>query len=342
MTFKVVKGDGEKFIELLKKRVVFVLVAGNTETAEIPGITVAGANPQLVKYTPSADAELLYYGKCLSIDDIPATPDGKPTPALISYTSLRLTGIPFFVVDSGMMVKPKIPFITLSAPVGKNIEVEDAMSIGDAVSVVESGKMLGRQLSRIADCLMIGETIPAGTTTAGAVLKALNLNPAVSSSMPENPIDLKLRVIDKAVKRLESNDVLEILAKVGDPVLAGIVGISLGSECPVVLAGGTQMVAAANLISRAGECEAAIATTVYVASDPNTDLSLSPYPVMVSDPGLGESRYPGLRAYSEGFVKEGVGAGGLALLVYARGFSKKELLREIEEDYRVVVKPYED
>ena len=237
-----------------------------------------------------------------------------------------------------MMVKPKIPFISLSAPVGKNIETENAMGTEDVISVVDRGKIIGKQLSRAADCLMIGETIPAGTTTAAAILKALGLNPAVSSSMPENPIELKLRVVDRAVRRVNSHNVFEILAKVGDPVLAGIVGISLGSECPVVLAGGTQMVAAANLISKAGECKAAIATTKYVSSDPSADLRLSPYPVIATDPGLESSRYSGLRAYGEGFVKEGVGAGGLTLLAYARGLSKEELLKEIEEDYRLIIK----
>ncbi|MFN3136022.1 MAG: TIGR00303 family protein, partial [Candidatus Kryptonium sp.] len=47
-------------IEFDFNSVIFVLVIGNTKTAEIPGITVAGANPDLIKYTPPADAELLY------------------------------------------------------------------------------------------------------------------------------------------------------------------------------------------------------------------------------------------------------------------------------------------
>lgn len=333
---KFVKGESD-ILELCKKNAVFLLVIGNTRTAEVPGITVAGANPELVKYTPPADAELLYYGRCLSIDSVPATPDGKPTPALISYTALRITGIPLFVVNSGLMVEPKIPYIDLKAPVGGNIAEGRAMDPEDVANVIERAKILGKQMSKLSDVLVVGESIPAGTTTAAAVLKALGYTPAVSSSMPENPVDLKMMVVEKAVSRVKSDDPYEILAAVGDPVMLGVIGIALGSEKPVVLAGGTQMVAMSNLISRMGECDAVIATTKYVALDPNADLSLSPYPVVVSDPMLGKSKYEGLRAYEGGFVKEGVGAGALTLIANLRGVEPEAFLEEVEEDYRRVV-----
>lgn len=335
MGYEFVKGESE-ILELCRKNPVFLLVIGNTKTAEVPGITVAGADPNLVKYTPPADAELLYHGRCLSIDAVPATPDGKPTPALISYTALRLTGIPFFVINSGLMVKPKIPFIDLNAPVGENISERRAMSV-DVEPIIERAKIVGKNISKMSDILIIGESIPAGTTTAAAVLKALGMKPSVSSSMPENPTDLKMKVVEKAVKRVKSDDPTEILAAVGDPVMLGVIGIALGSEKPVILAGGTQMIAIANLIVRMGEIDAVIATTNYVASDPNVDISLSPFPVLVSDPMLGKSRYDGLIAYEKGFVKEGVGAGGLTLLAYLRGIDAEVFLEEIERDYRRIV-----
>lgn len=335
MGYEFVKGESE-ILELCRKNPVFLLVIGNTKTAEVPGITVAGADPNLVKYTPPADAELLYHGRCLSIDAVPATPDGKPTPALISYTALRLTGIPFFVINSGLMVKPKIPFIDLNAPVGENISERRAMSV-DVEPIIERAKIVGKNISKMSDILIIGESIPAGTTTAAAVLKALGMKPSVSSSMPENPTDLKMKVVEKAVKRVKSDDPTEILAAVGDPVMLGVIGIALGSEKPVILAGGTQMIAIANLIVRMGEIDAVIATTNYVASDPNVDISLSPFPVLVSDPMLGKSRYDGLIAYEKGFVKEGVGAGGLTLLTYLRGIDAEVFLEEIERDYRRIV-----
>lgn len=325
-----------KILDLVDERVLFTLVIGNTRTAEIPGITVAGANMELIKYTPPADSELLYHGRCLSIDFIPATPDGKPTPALISYTALRLTKIPLLVVDSGLLVKPKIPHLTLSAPVGGNIAVERAMSYEVAKNVIENGKILGEQLSKLADLLVIGESIPAGTTTAGAVLKALGFEPKVSSSMPTNPVELKRSVIEQAVKRVQSKDPIEIISAVGDPVMAGIVGILSGCK-RALLAGGTQMVAIANLANRITDCEIAIATTEFVASDKTADLSLAPCEVLISKIPLANSKYPGLRAYAEGFVKEGVGAGGLTLVAKRRGISEERLLAEIERDYERIV-----
>ncbi len=336
MGLKFVKGESE-ILDLAKGRVVFALVIGNTKTAEVEGITVAGANPELIKYTPPADAELLYHGKCLSIDAVPATPDGKPTPALITYTALRLTSIPLFVVNSGLIVPPKIPCINLDAPVGENIAERRAMEKEKVVEVLERARIVGRELSKLADVVVIGESIPAGTTTAAAVLKALGMNAAVSSSMPENPVELKRKVVERAVSRVESDDPIEVLSAVGDPVMLGVAGITLGSERPVILAGGTQMVAIANLIARMGEVEAVIATTKYVANDGTADLTLSPFPVVAADPMLGQSKYSGLRAYEEGFVKEGVGAGGMTAVAYARGIAPEKFVAEVERDYERIV-----
>jgi uncharacterized protein (TIGR00303 family) len=337
------KGDAERFIELLKGDPVFAFAIGNTKTAEVPGITVAGANPELIKFTPPADAELLHYGHCKIIPFPPATPDGKPTPALITYTALRTTGVPFFVVDSGLMTKPNIPYFDIAAPVGENIAEKPAMKIEEAKEAFERAKKLGEMLSRISDVLIIGESIPAGTTTAGAVLKAFGIKAAVSSSMPDNPVKIKEEVISKAVERVEgidSSDPLDVVAAVGDPVMVGVAGMAIGSTKPVLLAGGTQMAAIAQIIRKLDEdTDIAIATTTYVAGDETADMvGISPdVPVIAADPMLGNSSKLGLRAYAEGFVKEGVGAGGATLLAYARGMSSKEFLKEVERSYYEVV-----
>ena len=64
----------EKF---LTKNPIFVCVISYTETSQVPGITFAGANPDLIKYTPAADSEFLYHGRCFSISGVPATPIDK-------------------------------------------------------------------------------------------------------------------------------------------------------------------------------------------------------------------------------------------------------------------------
>ncbi|MDQ4073548.1 MAG: phosphoribosyltransferase, partial [Thermoproteota archaeon] len=80
---------------------LFLLNLSYTETASIPGLSVAGANTELIKFTPPADAEYLQYGKCKCIKTVPATPDGKPTPALITKTAIETADIPMMVIDSG-------------------------------------------------------------------------------------------------------------------------------------------------------------------------------------------------------------------------------------------------
>ena len=337
MSYRVVKG--KDFSHLLEGRAAFILCIGNTLTAEIPGITVAGESPELIKFTPPADAELLCYGHCKSIPFPPATPDGKPTPALITYTALRLTETPLFVVDSGLIEKPRMPYYSINAPVGRNILESSAMEIEKAMETFEYAKILGREVSREFDVLMIGESIPAGTTTAGAVLKAIGLNPRVSSSMPDNPIDIKQKVIERAVARIRSDDPLEIVAEVGDPVLLTVSGISAGSRKPVILAGGTQMAAVSQIVKMIKpEAEIFIATTKYVVDDKTANIAeISAVDVLASDPGLGRSSKPGLRAYEQGFVKEGVGAGGATLMALKKGYTQDRFLKEVERDYEMIV-----
>ena len=84
--------NAKNFIQnLSKKRFTFGLVASYSETCEIPGITIAGADKEFLKFTAPADSEYIEYGKCVCIPGIPISPDGKPTPALLTrcllYTS---------------------------------------------------------------------------------------------------------------------------------------------------------------------------------------------------------------------------------------------------------------
>ena len=89
----------KKIIKVLsKKRFTFGLVASYSETCEIPGITIAGADKEFLKFTAPADSEYIEYGKCVCIPGIPISPDGKPTPALLTRVSLNSAKIPHFVV----------------------------------------------------------------------------------------------------------------------------------------------------------------------------------------------------------------------------------------------------
>ncbi|AFU58362.1 putative UPF0284 protein [Candidatus Nitrososphaera gargensis Ga9.2] len=338
------------------KNPVFVCVISYTATSEIPGLTVAGANPELVKYTSPADAEFLYYGRCRCIDAVPATPDGKPTPALITRAALQAAGIPLLVVDAGAKVKPSIPCVSFGLEPGRNIANENAMDYHMVVQAFGHGELLGKQLAALSDLVVIGESIPGGTTTALAVLGALGIDARfkVSSSMPENPHSLKNSVVASATKRAGSiitRSPFEAVAAFGDPMMPSVAGIASGALAAggrVMLAGGTQMSAVVAILKRIGRplSSLCIGTTTYVAKDPSADLAglvkaaSGQVPVLSCDLHLGESSKPGLQAFAKGFVKEGVGAGGssiAAMLKLRCRITGEKLLKAIEKEYETSI-----
>ena len=179
------KQNAENFIKSLeRKRFTFSLVTSYTETCEIPGITIAGADKEFLKFTSPADAEYLSYGKCKCIDSIPMSPDGKPTPALLTKVALNTSKIPHFVINAGSKIAPDVPSFDSELPIGKNISESSALTLDDVRNAVEFGKIIGKSISKATDCLVIGESIPGGTTTALATLRGLGIEASVSSSMP--------------------------------------------------------------------------------------------------------------------------------------------------------------
>ena len=332
------------------KKPVFVCAISYTATCEIPGLTIAGANPELVKYTSPADAEFLYYGHCKCIDVVPATPDGKPTPAVLTRAALLAADIPLLVVDAGAKFKPLIPYVSFGVEPGGNIANENAMSESSARRAFGHGEILGKQLAKLSDLVVVGESIPGGTTTAMAVLSALGINAIfkVSSSMPENPHDLKNRVVASAVKRAGSvSSPFEAIAAYGDPMMPSVAGIASGALAAggkAMLAGGTQMSAIVAILRRLDKPirNLCIGTTSYVAKDPSSDLeglvvrASRKVPILSCDLHLGGSSKAGLRAFAKGFVKEGVGAGGASIAAMMKSKGKingKKLLRAIEKEY---------
>lgn len=326
-----------------QKKFVFSLVISYTATSEIPGITVAGEHPDLIKYTGPADAEFIHYGYCKSISVIPMTPDGKPTPALLTKTALEAASIPSIVINAGSKIAPKLPFIDMDLEYGKNISSEAALSQEEIRKAVEYGRIIGRFLGASTDCLVIGESIPGGTTTALGVLEGLGLKALVSSSMPSNPTHLKAEVVKNALKRVRSNDPFDIVAQLGDPMIPTVAGIlSTSSEITkVMLAGGTQMAAVlcfAKSIGFDGK-NTAISTTSYVVDDKSANLvetvkQIFDIPILVAKLKLGQSKISGLRSYAEGFVKEGAGAGGASIACMLKtGIDAEKLLFLTEKEY---------
>ena len=339
--------QAQNFLETIKSgKSLFAFVISYTETCEIPGITFAGANKNSIQFTPPADAEYLHYGYCKTIDKIPMTPDGKPTPGLLTKTALESSSIPHLTINAGSKISPQLPFIETGLPFGKNISIEDAMTDSEVSQAVDFGRILGRSLASLTDCLVIGESIPGGTTTALAVLRALGFDAKVSSSIPENPIELKNQIVESALKRIDSDHPYSIVAKVGDPMIPFVAGMlsSASGVSKVMLAGGTQMAAVLAFASKIGfnEENTIIGTTSYITNDENANFKelvqkIANIPIISVDPDLKNSRHSGLRAFSEGFAKEGVGAGGCIISSMLKtGNDSEKFLKMVEEEYRRV------
>jgi uncharacterized protein (TIGR00303 family) len=256
------------------------------------------------------------------------------------------------VVNGGVKVKPQIPYVDLGGNSGRDIRTGN--SVDNVEEVIERGKVLGEQLAKVADYLVIGESIPGGTTTALGVLSALGINAQgkVSSTLPENPHSLKAEVVAAGLKAagekfgsLKGNP-LKAVSCVGDPMMAAMAGLVIGGarQGPVLMAGGTQMtavLAVINALNPESLCNIAVGTTRWVAKDVKSDIcgivkQFCQVPVIAADLDFCSSKYPGLRIYETGLVKEGVGAGGASIAAMAKtggAVTKDILLKEIERNY---------
>lgn len=302
----------------------FVIVAGVTETAQIEDISAAGAGPDVMVYTPSADLEIIEYGQSVSTPVVPVSPTGCPTPAVITRAIRELVGFKTLAVDAGLARPTSTPTVAFGDEIGKDIR--NIEPVPTAPDIFETSRQFGRILPD--DELIIGETIPGGTTTALGVLTALGEHAVVSSSLPENPLALKRGVVDEALAANglsageTAGEPVETVRHIGDPVLAAVAGMTIGateSDTSVTLAGGTQLVAAAALTRHAGvDAPLSLATTSFIAADETVtvheladdfDLDLT-----LTDPGFDRRDHPAMDAYVAGEAKEGVGMGGALAL----------------------------
>jgi len=325
----------------------FVCCAGSTRTAAVDGISAAGADPDLMAHTPAADAEILAYGRPVRAPVVPVSPSGCPTPAVVTRAVLDRLGIDRTVVDAGLAEPTGAPTVTVGARPGDDIREPDP--VPSAPGAFAAARQFGRRLPD--DELFLAETVPGGTTTALGVLTALGEadvlgDRAVSSSLPENPLELKRAVVAEALaaSSLEPGDAAGeppvALRRAGDPVLAVLSGVAAGAletDTAVTLAGGTQLVAAAACLRHGGhDGPLSLATTSFVADDPAVDLANAAAELDLSltttDPGFDDD-HPATAAYCRGEAKEGVGMGGALALAERARVPMAEVRQGVREAY---------
>ncbi len=211
---------------------------------------------------------------------------------------------------------------------------------------------------------VLGECVVGGTTTALGLLMGLGVDALgrVNSSHGQCNHQQKAQLVTQGLAQAglgdledsppqKQQDPLKIVAALGDPMQPFLAGyaIALSRHQGVLLAGGTQMLAVYALATAITQHQQlpwqpkniAIGTTRWVATDLTGDtpglakaieqrFGLAPL-LLATDLSFAASQHSGLRAYEEGFVKEGVGAGGCAIATtLSLGWSAKEIAESIE------------
>ena len=355
--FKYEEKKGKEFLKRVKgKSAIFLSTVAHTETSSIPNISAAGASTELIKYTPAADIEAIYYGKAKCLETVPENPLGPPSPVIISIAALKLLQIPFLAIDAGLKIVPKAPIVNLGGRYGESMETGRALFESNIEETVENGNIFASEIAKSYDFVILGESVPGGTTTAMALLAALGYAPydKISGSMPGNNLSLKEKVVKKALTFVNKDDSpLEKVKKVGDPMqpVQAMMAITLAKAgVPVLLAGGTQMISVLALIKELAKDEKvydnlAICTTKWVTEDADANPTALMEEIGIKVPffsanlDFSQSKIENLKFYEQGYVKEGVGAGALSAVVFNELEIKNvEFLEKIEEVYGYIYK----
>ncbi|MDX2270413.1 MAG: TIGR00303 family protein [Cyanobacteriota bacterium] len=320
-----------------------------TETALIPGISAAGASPLARRFTALADAEVLLQGFS---PRLPTSPDGYPSPVVISRAILSQLDWSTYLFDCGLP-ESLTGLIRVSEQSGSRcLSTGQAMDRSTVQHLFQQGKEWGQALASRDSYCVIGECVAGGTTTALAVLLGLGWSVAgmVNSSHPICNHEQKWALVQEGLRHLPPQaDPWQVLAAVGDPMQAFVAGFALqaSQHNPVLLAGGTQMLAVVAIMQRLARDmdiswqpqNMVVGTTRWVAEDPTGQTVrlaelLGEVPLLATQLSFASSRFAPLQAYERGYVKEGVGAGGLSLAAsLSAGWQQEDLLTAIEGVY---------
>ena len=339
-----------------------LLLLAATRTAEQEGISAAGATPDARRMTALADAELLLKGPSVEPRwPLPTLPAGV-SPALLSHVAVGRLGLQPQVAAMGLTHQPDFDHVRFEPP---DLGPADCLSSGAAMPMERvnhlwrQGEQLGAGLQRP---LVLAECVPGGTTTAQAVLTALGfeVGDLISGSARQPPQGQKSALVAQGLQRAgltEGCSAEAVLAAVGDPFQVVATGLLVGavrSHQPVLLGGGSQMLAVVALAlhalpKAAGDAllrQVLVGTTAWLADEGALAKGPSPLdrlvdaisarfdaPISVLASGVHfhASAHQPLRDYELGYVKEGVGAGALLLLAQLRGISAQMLVDDCDQ-----------
>jgi uncharacterized protein (TIGR00303 family) len=334
------------------KSPIFACVLGFTETCLIPGISAAGKTPEDRRYTAIADAEFLVNGVTPQ-PDYPLPPlIAGASPVYISRSIVAGLDLPTYIFNAGLPIPPTVPHIDLGGIPAACLTTGAALPLVTVERLYHQGAIWGEKLAAMSDdrYIVIGECVVGGTTTALSLLTGLGIDALgkVNSSHPICNHHQKAEIVDRGLSQLNLPlSPWELVAAIGDPMQIVVAGMAIAASrtCGVLLAGGTQMLAVAALIGSIGidrgleinTAQIVVGTTAWVANDRSGDTvalaQLIPqFPLIATQLSFANSRSPQLQVYEQGFVKEGVGAGGLAIAASLyRDWGQVQMLDSIEQ-----------
>lgn len=316
------------------KSPLFAGILANTLLSTVPGISGAGPSPEKTLLTPNLDAELIVNGAITSIPAKSDTPTGCPTPATITRAMMMLTGQTPLFINAGLHHTPVVPCLDVYGRPAGDPRYGDALP--NATRLYEQGQRIGSFLSDRSDLLVLGESVPGGTTTALCLLRALGYEASVSSSYVNNPVTLKEEICRLALERVRKSGYTsphDLVRAVGDPMIPVAAGIAKTYNGTLILAGGTQMLAVCALIRALDQPVPRVVTTSYVRDDASATMQVLSERIGVRvtyvNPGFDTIGHAGLARYCIGEVKEGMGAGGAMYLAILMGHSPASIRQAI-------------
>lgn len=353
--------QGHEWLQRYQCRLpLFACVLGFTATGLIPGISAAGATPVDRQFTAIADAEFLYNGPTAQ-PQYPLPPlQAGASPVLISRAVVETQQIPIQLFNAGLPQSPPVPCVDLGGSPARCLSGGLALDEGVVRHLLQQGLIWGEKLaSQVPQgYLLLGECVVGGTTTALALLTGLGFDAAgkVNSSHPTCNHLQKWAIVQAGLERFTESlshkrrttdlEPLQLVAAVGDPMQVAVAGMAIAASrtCGVLLAGGTQMLAVYALAQAIAKAhildwqpqQVVVGTTRWVAEDPTGDTvglakEIGSVPLLATQLNFCSSHYAQLRAYEQGYVKEGVGAGGCAIAAHLyQGWNQAQLLQAIE------------
>lgn len=331
-----------------------ICTLGFTATGLVPHISAAGKTPNDRRYTALADAEFLIKGITAQNYQYPLPPlNAGISPVLLTRALWEAFQWPLSLVNAGLPETPSVPAIDVQGVPAQCLSTGKAMPRHRVRRLLNQGMYWGEQFafhqSRVNPgngYLILGECVVGGTTTALSILLGLGYDAlgCVNSSHPICNHDQKKAIVQAGLQRANlppNPDPLDLLAAVGDPMQVFVAGVTLTAsrQVGILLAGGTQMMAIYALTAHIARYygldwqpqQVLIGTTRWVTDDPSGDtvgllshiskrMDRESIPSLaVTQLGFQNAPHPGLAAYEQGYVKEGMAAGGTAIAASVSG-----------------------